>query len=201
MLEKELNSGLQNNISIFIAFSQNEITVFNCHVSFQITYDLWDENYVVILNKNDNTRETKTINNTSEILTFLNTIRINCGEIQPQNERYLLQAKVLVNPVKAKRIKKIKNWIATSQGYTADAEKVSNIAIPLNAEPAKPVNVVGGRNNAVINLTNEASARPRFEKLFDKILQQYSGPNDVASLWSSETATIFVDLGALNDEN
>jgi len=199
ILKKELNSGLQNNISIFITINQNEMNVFNCHLSFQITYDLWDENYVVIINKNNGAQVTRIINSSSEVLAFLNTIRVNCGDELSKNETYTLQAKVLVNPVKAKRIKKIKNWIATSKGYTVDSDKVSNTSI--NDELPNNTNINEGRNMGTMNFYSQASARPRFEKLFDKILQQYSGPNDIASLWSSEVATLLVDLETLKDEN
>ncbi|MFT5759340.1 MAG: hypothetical protein ACI9LM_004098 [Alteromonadaceae bacterium] len=199
ILKKELNSGLQNNISIFITFSQNDMNIFNCHLSFQITYDLWDENYVVIINRNSGVQVTRIINSSSEVLAFLNTIRVNCGDKSSKNETYILQAKVLVNPVKAKRIKKIKNWIATSKGYTAGSDKLGNT--PINEEQPNNTNRNEGRNTGTMNFYSQASARPRFEKLFDKILQQYSGPNDIPSLWSSEVATLLVDLETLKDEN
>ncbi|WP_448565023.1 hypothetical protein [Thalassotalea ganghwensis] len=200
MLEKELNSGLQNNISVSIAVNQNKKNIHNCDLSFQITYDLWDENYVVTIKKNNGLRTTKLLGSSSEILVFLNTISVNCSEVLAKitkNDVYLFQAKVLVNPVKAKRIKRIKNWIATSRGHSVDSDKNSNTQI--NESPSN-ANLNEEQSVETMSFPSQAPARPRFEKLFDKILQQYSGPDDVAYLWSSEVATLSVNLGALNDE-
>jgi len=203
MLKKELNSGLQSHISVYINFTQNEKNLLTCHQSFQITYDLWDEHYVVTIEKNSDIQQTKIIKNAAEILLLLNTINVSCDEVLSKlsnNQKYLLQAKVLINPVNVKRIKKIKNWIATSKGHTADSDKVDDFSTTVNKAPVQMANLNNGLNIKPTDFDSGASARPRFEKLFEQILQQYSGPNNVASLWSSKVATKLLHLESVNDE-
>lgn len=205
ILEKELNSGLQNNISVFISFSQNHENIFRCHTSYQITYDLWDEHYLISIISNDDGLETRIIDNPNEVLLLLKRLTVNCGNALSKissHGQYLLKARVLINPVKAKRIKKIKDWIASSQGYSPDPDKIkSSQATNDNVNFTTTIKVDGGRKLQPISQNNNTSARPRFEKLFDQILQQYSGPNDIASLWSSDVATTVLEIEAVNNEN
>tara|TARA_R110001583_G_scaffold78901_1_gene213610 strand:+ start:3383 stop:4165 length:783 start_codon:yes stop_codon:yes gene_type:complete len=203
LLDKELNSGLSNNISLLLSLYQQDNKRFAVRLNYQITYDLWDEIYTVRITDSNALSKSKRINSKADLIAFIEEIELPTGfdmsHIQA-DVSFQLRAQVLVNPVKTERIKKIKAWIASSQGYTPDFEQglVNRPPVPINS--AARVNSGFGQKNQTMPVDNRRLARPRFQKLFDQILEQYMTPNEVPALWRSDVAIININRSNLLNE-
>ena len=206
LLEKELTSGLPNDISLLISLYQQDNKRFSASVNYQITYDLWDEIYTVHITGSNGLNTTIAVESKDKIIAYINEIVLPVGfEINNINTDASVQfkAQVLVNPVKTERIKKIKAWIATSQGYTPDLEQdtVKLAVVPLNSASGNSLPLVNPSNKPrITSADNVNSARPRFQKLFDQILEQYMISDEVPALWRSDVAIINVNSTKVSNE-
>ena len=83
-----------------------------------------------------------------------------------------------------------------------DGKGNGNTVLSANSTPrAGPVSATGADASRIINQGTRGetlgSARPRFQKLFDKILEQYITRDEIPALWSSETVTFDFQIGAI----
>lgn len=202
LVAKELKSGLPNDINILINIRQGNTVIFATTVNYSITYDLWDEVFVIRSVKGEQPPTIERIEQ-QEIERFIQSFHLTsekAHDLLKTNLSYHLQMRVLANPVNTERINKIKAWIASSQGHKVDEEANNKALIVANTTPAAR----GGQAPATgisqsTNLNTIGSARPRFQKLFDQILEQYITEDEIPALWSSEVITLQFSLDNLHN--
>jgi hypothetical protein len=188
-LSKALNSGLPNNISLWLTLTHNSEQVQAIHLNHQITYDLWDEVYLVQSQSSTGVQSSHTVNSLEQLLQILSSMTLDNimpGRTIKASSGYQLKAQVIVNPVQIDRIKKIQAWIASSNGHKKPSTVLAH----------KPVGL-GANASAVdfgVSATGVASTGPRFQKLFDKILEQYTQSDEIPALWHSQPVIVDVKL-------
>jgi hypothetical protein len=199
LLNKEVNSGLQSRFFSIITFEKAGDIFTQCSYSLSVTYDLWDEHYRIEQIENTGLASSFIMTDVNEVYNKLENLEIKCQlkGIQPDSN-LIIKAQVFVNPVEHKRIEKIKSWINSSQGHNSDSGSTSSNTNVGNNHNSL-INVGGNTVKSIMKDTG-ATARPRFEKLFDKILSQYSGPSEVISLWKSTVASKTLNLRQANNE-
>ncbi|MFT7431675.1 MAG: hypothetical protein ACI971_002143 [Colwellia sp.] len=203
LLDKQLTSGLPNNISLLFSLHQQDNKRFAVRLNYQITYDLWDEIYTVKITDSKGVSNINRVNSKAELIAFIEDIELPTGfaiKHFKADASFQLRVQILVNPVKTERIKKIKAWIASSQGYTPDLEQdiVNRSAVPILSAVGN--NRALGNLNTTTPVDNSRFARPRFQKLFDQILEQYMNQNEVPALWRSDIAIININRSNLLNE-
>lgn len=202
LLEKELKSGLPNDISLLVAINQDGKKVFVTRLNYQITYDLWDEIYQVRTTSSTIKSATQAAKPHHELVTLITQIRLSSKDAVRHlqtDAKYQVTAQVLVNPVKKERIDKIRNWIAESQGYVPVPEEQQGTRYAERSASAPQRSAPQGANAAAIinpgaGGDRVAANRPRFQKLFDQILEQYMDEDEVPALWHSELLTHTIQL-------
>ncbi|NQZ12603.1 MAG: hypothetical protein HRT35_36085 [Algicola sp.] len=186
-IDKELDSGLPNTINLLISLNENKQPLHTLTVNIQVLYDLWDEVYIVKQLSSDGVFNKKIFKTKKALVTWLGKIEqriIAVDKLKP-NAAHQINAQVIVNPVKTERIKKIQAWIASSNGFThRENRQRSNSSY------------VGSRSNRASGVSSSgvAASGPRFQKLFDQILEQYMNTEQIPALWRSKQGVIDVDL-------
>ena len=199
LLSTEINSGLQSRFYSIISFKKGDEVFSRCSYSLNVTYDLWDEHYRIEKIDTHGLISLWNITDVQEVYNMLKNLEIKCplSAVQAQNN-IRVTAQVFVNPVEHKRIEKIKSWINSSQGHKANS-KSSVTHASEDRSYNRIINIDGKAVKSIMQGKNTTS-RPRFEKLFDKILSQYSGPSDIVSLWKSTVITKTVKREQANNE-
>ncbi len=186
IIENELNSGLPNNFNVIFSVKNNKEIRFVKNINYQVTFDLWDEVYIIQTTLDNKTTLEEIVDEKSLVIDFINNITFeNIGmlaELQ-QDQGYQLTAQVLVNPVNTERIEKIRRWIAKSQGFSELSEHNQHTRSPRAISKASV-----GSSASITDTGIGGSARPRFQKLFDQIMEQYMELNETPALWKSELA-------------
>lgn len=199
--DNELSSGLPNNISLILSISQQNKKIFVIKLNYQITYDLWDEIYTVRITDSVGGNSTQLFKYHGELMAYITQIKLNSSMAVTRLQdgiTYQLSGQVLVNPVKTERIDKIRTWIASSQGYDIDLNASKHTVVSVSSAPSAPSSSTKVDAKKIINqgarLEKIGSARPRFQKLFDKILEQYMTADKVPALWHSQIVTLDISL-------
>jgi len=207
IIDKELRSGLPNDISLILSINQQEKKIIAIRQNYQITYDLWDEIYTVKITKNTVANSTRRLKSHAELMAFINRIELNSKEAFAQLKTgmtYQLRGQVMINPVETERIDKIRAWIASSQGHAIDPKAEKHAVVSLSSPSSVHSSPTNLDAKTIINqgkmLENIGSARPRFQKLFDQILEQYITSDQVPALWHSQVSTQRVNLTSLRSE-
>jgi hypothetical protein len=194
-IDKELDSGLPNTISLIVSLQQGAKKPLALSFHYQIVYDLWDERYIVKQLNSNGVFATHRFKTKPSLLTYLGHLKIAPLADETQfnlAQPVLLSSQVIVNPVKTERIKKVQAWIASSNGFSHKNDKTTaNTAyMGINGNQTITVNSI---QTAVVR-----SSGPRFQKLFDQILAQYLSTDEIPALWRSKMTKISVQL---NHEN
>lgn len=199
LLNKELNSGLKSHFHSIISFEKEDEVLTRCAYSLNVTYDLWDEYYRIEKVDNHGSAAILRITNIQEVYRILKNLEIKCplSAIQTTNN-LRIKAQVFVNPVEQKRIEKIKSWINTSQEHKDGSEGAMS-HVNEGSHYNRIISIDGKAVKSIMHGKN-TTTRPRFEKLFDKILSQYTGPSDIISLWKSKVITKKIKLQQVNNE-
>lgn len=194
IIEHELDSGLPNNFTVLFSLSENNKAMFASTANLQITYDLWDEVYHIQVLADNVLMQERTITQKAALSKFINHLKIESvamySYLKPK-QSYQINAQVLMNPVTTQRIEKIRRWIAKSQGYNdlSEHNQHGHSQQPLGKTSA-------GDSPKVTNTGIGGSIRPRFQKLFDNIMEQYIELNETPALWKSEVANATIQLKA-----
>ncbi len=186
-INKELDSGLPNTISLILSLTKNNQPLHALTVNIQVLYDLWDEVYIVKQLTTDGQFNKRVFKTKAALVSWLDKIeqRLIAVDKLKSNHSHQINARVIVNPVKTERIKKIQAWIASSNGFTHRENR-----------PHSNSSYVGSRSSRVggVSTTGVAASGPRFQKLFDQILEQYMNTDEIPALWRSKQVVINVDL-------
>ena len=213
LLLLELKSGLPNYVNLIVIVGNERESIYQYSLSLIVTYDLWDEHYMV--NRFDPTGHKKVnIKGDQELLVYLanHQLRNFVDLSKITNTKVLtLSYRILFNPVKAERIKKIKNWIRTSNGFD-ELDEEDNDSGELNSSVLAsrrstntnsnrpPITDANGNRLDFSGGTPSVSSGPRFQKLFDKILEQNMSGDSVAADWKSEVVSKTFSLTELINE-
>ena len=202
LLEKELKSGLPNDINLIVSIEQQGKPIYGTTVNYKITYDLWDEIYQVRIQGAEHVLTECRVaqNDITEFMTSFTITSKEAFQLLGLEQSYLAQVRILVNPVKTERINKIKTWIANSQGHTVDSEANNNSLLVANTTPVSQHQSSQSAVNRPTFTPTVGSARPRFQKLFDQILEQYIREDEIPALWSSEVLTAEFSLDPLTND-
>jgi hypothetical protein len=183
-LDKALKSGLPNNIGLWLTLTRDDKEVYVVHLNYRITYDLWDEVYQVQTNSTTGVESSQMVPSQTQLLSQLSSIALGNvvpgAMLRPQGQ-YRLKAQVIVNPVQVERIKKIQAWIASSKGFDKpSANQLGTTGLGQGLQ---------SRAEQSIATTGVSSAGPRFQKLFDQILEQYMSNEKMPALWHRKAVT------------
>ena len=192
LLMREMKSGLPNVLDMMIKLMGSDGLEFNVQQRYIITYDLWDEHYSVSVIE-PNAKHSKIIKTDAELLLWLSSIQLNGLGIQQvllNKDEFKLSFQTFFNPVKSDRIKRIQSWIRTSKGYDVPEDELNSNSIRSSQVTNNQLNLVRENNSILANNTlgNKAlvSSGPRFQKLFDKILEDHMSQDAVAAQWKSK---------------
>lgn len=188
---QEMKSGLPNRVNLMVSIDNKRGNITRRSQVYEIVYDLWDENFKVASHLSGGTVN-EVIKSDKLLIAFLSNYSLP-GIIKlpstNNNSDLTITHRVIFNPIDNERIKKIKDWIQTSQGFEVSEEKQqgNNFAAPVAtsrtlASPQGPRGIAQGAT----------SSGPRFKKLFDKILEQNMSADSVAALWKSETTKVML---------
>lgn len=216
LLQQELTSGLPNKIDVLVEVKNGENSLLGFVKNYTIIYDLWDEQFNVT--ESSGHLDSFKLSSTKTINDMLSTLVINdilSLDRLDSSRKYLISAQVAFNPVREERIQKIKEWTATSKGFTVDPDTVESQSKLLAANG----NSASDRSNAIITggaigpgesptsaigsntgVVTEPSSGPRFQKLFDRILDQYLDSEDVVAQWRSKKIEKTFTVDELNAE-
>lgn len=192
-LGKALKSGLPNNISLWLSLTHNGKQIQAVHLNHQITFDLWDEVYLLQSRSSTGVQSSHSVKSLEQLLQMLSSMTID--NIMPEraiatSNGYQLKAQVIVNPVQIERIKKIQAWIASSNGYSKPAGNLTQRAATISNVTAN----VAAKVDVGASSAGVTSSGPRFQKLFDKILEQYAQSDEIPALWHSQPIIADVKL-------
>ena len=121
LLNKELTSGLPNNISVIVKLYHKQKLVAQSRVNSKVIYDLWDEVFIVetfnppSLTVNRYSNKAHLMANLRE---FNLTNVINNNELKIPAKELTTTVQVIYNPVDKERIKRVQQWIRDNNGYT-----------------------------------------------------------------------------------
>lgn len=194
ILMREMKSGLPNVLDMMVRLTGSDGLETSDQVRYIITYDLWDEHYLVTAFKLDS-QQRKTIETDANLLHWLSSVRLNgldTEQVLRNKGELKLSFQTFFNPVQSDRINKIQNWIRTSKGYDVSVKDASDDAITSTQAASKHANLASKHTN-LASASNHTSGRrapvssgPRFQKLFDKILEDHMNQDAVAAQWKSE---------------
>jgi hypothetical protein len=196
ILNIELKSGLPNTIDLLIILSQDGTPVVQKIKRFSVTYDLWDEFYLIQELGKDKRNDIHVDNDKAlkNALSSFDIIMPYSPELFNSKVPIVVTAQIFFNPVHSQKIKKIQNWIRTSKGFNRVED--DSDSPPQPNQRAFTKSSLGRTNQRAIiseteigslNQPNAASisSGPRFEKLFDKILEQHLSESSIAAQWRS----------------
>jgi hypothetical protein len=179
---KALTSGLPNHISLQIALRVDGNIVKRGSIDYKVTYDLWDEVFLVHISQGPDQQHV-VLKDTTLLFNELSNTRLTMHVPHSVQE---LSIQMVVNPIEASRIKRIHRWIAQSKGHDVDEsqpEQVRSISDRQRATLSDGIGSGDAYTGAYSSSPNPI--KPRFEKLFDKLLKEYADPNDIPALWKS----------------
>lgn len=196
LFSQELKNGLPNVLDILVKIENQDRVLQQEIQSYVITYDLWDENYT-LLRISAEEQKKLVLKNEKALMLYLS--KMSTPDILDidgymRRESLTLSFQMFFNPIKEQRIEKIKSWIKTSyvnSNQVNVAKGVNNISIN-NLDVGQRV---GTSSVAII------SNGPRFQKLFDKILEEYAKEDSVAAEWKSKPVTEIFTIESLLREN
>jgi hypothetical protein len=173
LFTKKLKSGLPVNLSSFTVLSEGAKEIITSFREIVIVYDLWDEVFNVKIkdNQSERNQKIKSENSVKELFfnfdaALLKPITISKGKI------YDVKVSLVLNPLDEKKIENLQRIISencvgadSSRGQTGSGGGVGLRATPHTHD-------VHG---------NESG--PRFKKLFNTILKQYTENGQRVGLW------------------
>lgn len=203
--EKELTSGLPNTVDFISRIYRDDSELATRVKRFNITFDLWDEEFTVTeLAPNGNLADQWQVKNLDDVLIDLKwkrVISVSSFNLPPTT----VQLQIALNPIQEERIQKIKEWTATSKGYTVDngLTEAQSRNFSASGSIPQPTNSTAPSGNSVGNVnatsgagqanTTSIGSGPRFKKLFDKILDQTIQSNGLVAQWQSDTELITIE--------
>jgi hypothetical protein len=159
-LSKDLTSGLTNRILARVELRTGSNTAAQSAVEITVKYDLWDENFRVVVTVDRRVISNMLYSSLAEVRAFLQDMRVSAlfaAGGQPPAETLTLHANVLLNPVDRERMDRIREWVKENSTPAPSDPTAADASAPVGA----------ATSNA----------------LFDRIFEQYAGGTDLAAAW------------------
>jgi hypothetical protein len=156
-IARDLTSGLTNHMVVRIALQVPGRTIAERVVSIAVKYDLWEETFLWTLSVDGQVPTNETYAALDTVLAKLKASRLPAlfaEPVLPPGSTFTLRADVLLNPIDAERIGKIRKWVAENSTYTPGQAGVPD--------------------------SNTSSAA---NELFNRIFEQFAAGANVASVW------------------
>ena len=200
---KEIDSGLPNVFHIYLVFENRENIIGVETMEYSVTYDLWDEKYIVQIG-NSIEKKTVTVGEKSGLFKLMSSVPdksvvsiisgLSKGEL-------LVKLRIAYNPVSKEKIEKIKSWV-DGQETRSDINRgvIQDPAVRGDAETGEvSVNI---NTNVNVNVGIQVSSNgPRFRGLFDRILEQRIEETQSLAQWVGKTKTIVINIPGQDNEN
>jgi len=158
-LSKELTSGLTNRILVRVVLSADDETMGQKSVELAIRYDLWDENFPLVMTVDGTVVDSRTYASLAELRAYLANLTVRGlfrrAEV-PAARPLTLRADLLLNPIDRERLEKIRKWVAENSTYTPSGS--------------------GGFGGAGASTSSI---------IFNKIFEQYAAGSDLATTWQA----------------
>lgn len=170
LLNSQLQSGLPNNISAIVRIYNDKKIIKKIIISSIIVYDLWDETYTLETINADKivSKEYKSKTKLIEDLKLINlAINNQTSNEHSINNKLKISLQIIYNPVNEQKIKRIKDWIMASRGHSQSGD--FHIALDSREE-----------------LTLHPSNGLRFQKLFEKLVEDYVPDEGFSAQWKSD---------------
>jgi hypothetical protein len=178
MLLSDLDSGLPNTISVIIRVTKNNTVLEKRMINTEITYDLWDEVYNVNTANSFGLirKKYKLKSNVIESLKYAALSDMKLLDLKGMTIRnFDVSIQTIYNPIEQAKIKKIQDWIMSSNGYSESG----SFEVSLKKGDALKVNAKG----------------LRFQRLFEKLVENYVQEEDFTAQWKSKVALVPVYVG------
>lgn len=156
-LPKDLTSGLTSHLMVRLLLQSAGRPDVQHVAEIAVKYDLWDENFRVTLSVDGRVLTSETVTGRDAVLAKLNDARLPA--LFPEASlasgvAYTLHADVLLNPIDAERMEKIRKWVAQNSTYSPGQGYVPD--------------------SATGNTSNE---------LFNRIFEQFAAGASTAAAW------------------
>jgi hypothetical protein len=166
-LSKDLTSGLTSRLLARVELRAGTRRAAQSAVEITVKYDLWDENFRVIVTVDRHVASNALYGSLAEVRAFLQDVRVP-GMFAPSgpppgSDPLTLQANVLLNPVDRERMERIRAWVKENSTPAPSDPTSAGAAAPVGA----------ATSNA----------------LFDRIFAQYAGGTDLAAAWHETLAS------------
>ena len=159
-LSKDLVSGLTNRILARVELHAGSHTAAQSAVEITVKYDLWDENFRLIVRVDGRVIANTLYSSLAEVRAVLQDLRVPAlfaTSGPPPAETLTLHANVLLNPVDRERMERIRAWVKENSTPAPSDPTAADSSAPVGA----------ATSNA----------------LFDRIFEQYAGGTDMAAAW------------------
>jgi hypothetical protein len=158
-LSKDLSSGLTNKILIRVSLLRDSQATVERQVVIDIKYDLWEETFRMIVTTDGTASTTRGFSKMEDALATLANLQLDelfrRSEFQG-DQRFVLKADVLFNPIDRERMEKIRKWVAKNSTYANTGH--------------------GGFGSVGPSVSPSAA-------LFNRIFEQYASGAEIASVW------------------
>ena len=159
-LSKDLASGLTNRILVRVELLSGTRVAAKSTAEVTVKYDLWDENYRVIVVVDGHVTVDSLYATLAEVRAFLRDLHVPTPFApggSTSTEALALRVQVLLNPLDRERMEHIREWVKQN-------------STPAPSDPTSP--------DAAAPVGAAAS-----NALFDRIFAQYAGGTDLAAAW------------------
>lgn len=118
---KDLSSGLTSHVMVRISLRAPGRPDLQRVIELAVKYDLWDETFRFTLSVDGRVLTSDTQSSRDAVLARLHDARLPAlfpEASLAQDVAYTLHADVLLNPIDAERMEKIRKWVAENSAYT-----------------------------------------------------------------------------------
>ncbi len=199
LLKQELKSGLPNTIDVVIKIKRDSEVFFQEAYRFNMIYDLWEEMFFVTRTVRSGVirKQFKNDDVLLDYLSNLNKVKLLLTDNAMRAKKLTVSFQIFFNPVQSERIKKIQQWMKSSY---VDSNKVKTGQF--TARKQSPRNITRrSREHSESSVTGIVGSGPRFQKLFDKILEQHVSEGSMAAQWKSEPVLKEFSVKSIVNEN
>jgi hypothetical protein len=171
---KDLSSGLSSHLMVRISLRSPGRPDVQRVIELAVKYDLWDETFRFTLSVDGRVLMSDTQSSRDAVLARLHDARLPALFPEASLARdvaYTLYADVLLNPIDAERMEKIRKWVAENSAYTPGQADVPG-----------------------------SSTTTKSNELFNRIFEQFAAGSSTAATWRESAVSSPFRLDALPHE-
>ena len=170
-------SGLTNRILIQVSLQQIPERITHAIAAIEIKYDLWDENYRLVIAVNGLEVGSRTLAKADEVIAAVSTVHLPglfaTGGIT-DGAPLRINAEILFDPLDKARMDEVRKWVTENSG----AQSESTPALGSQTQATPPVS--------------------QGNSLFNRIFEQYAAGATVAAAWEDSATSAEFTLRGLH---